>query len=138
MALDLVYWSLYIAYNVYNRLIAVLAADDLLAGFSLPCNPATPPLVTSWHQTATQQTPTSSSNKTSSQEAGDRSAADTNAHSSIEVAARLWQDSVRLAQEAMTLLRMILNNSSLGRALILFHEHGHERVIHSPLQRERP
>ena len=98
---------------------AVFPADDLLAAFTLPHNPANPPVVTSWQQTAAQQAPATSQGKTNSPKAAEMEDCQTAArdvHRSIHVGARLWQENVRLAQEGLTLLRVVLSNNSLGKS----------------------
>ena len=99
--------------------------DDVLAAFTLPHNPASPPLVTPHHSAKRPVGPphlssSSSSSSSSSHQAGQATTTQASAssmHSSIAKGAQRWQENLRLAQEGLTLLRIILNDASLGKLL---------------------
>lgn len=98
----------------------VVVADDLLAAFTLPHNPAVPPLVAP-HQASgsaalrpPHHSSTSSSVRQLSSQAGIMRQSASMVHSVISSGAEVWQENLRVAQEGLTLLRIILNDASLG------------------------
>lgn len=102
--------------DVLNLSLAY-AAEDLLAAFTLPPNPVAPPLTSQQqsgtsvpaHQHLSSNTRGQTENKTAPAQQPACSI-----HSAISTGAPVWQENVRLAQEGLTLLRVILHDGRLG------------------------
>ena len=99
------------------------AADSLLAAFTPPADPSAPPFVTP--RSLPPNPPTSSPPSAAARRATDPgSKTDVQASDAVAMdrasdwhsEAHAWQENVRLSQEALTLLRVLLVDSVLGRS----------------------
>ncbi len=99
------------------------AADSLLAAFTPPADPSAPPFVTP-RSLGPHPSPSSTPSAAARRATDPGSKTDVQASDAVAMdrasdwhsEAHAWQENVRLSQEALTLLRVILVDSVLGRS----------------------
>ncbi len=108
--------------------MALIPADSLLAAFTLPPDPSAPPFVTPRVLPADAPTPSSAVTLRATAPAGSAhgptrqtqaqasDAATTDRQTDVVMTAHVWQENMRLSQEALTLLRGILADNVLGQS----------------------
>ncbi len=103
--------------------LCLLTADSLLAAFTPPADPSAPPFVTP-RSLAPHPSPSSTPSAATRRATDPVFKADVQASDAAGIdraldwnsKAHAWQENVRLSQEALTLLRVLLVDSVLGRS----------------------